>query len=315
VLDRAVTLCVRHFVPLSLIYVVYAVPLAIVSYFASSSFQSMLLTISDAMKHGATPGAAATGAEIARELGRGGGFNGWTAALLVMTFVLAPLPAAALIEATASTYLGRMPTFAEAYRVGLARWLPLIGVNLLYIAAAAVLYIVCIIVLALIVLALAFLTSTLHAVGVAIDVIVGLAFGIAGIGFGIVVGLALQVSYFTCVVERENAAVAFTRGVSRVFARVGLKRSLLIGVAFIAIGIAIGVISLIGQEILVGMLRSGIAGTAYAAILRVATAAFTTAYIGIFYFDLRVREEGLDLTLEAQSTLGAHPGSDAIATP
>jgi hypothetical protein len=39
----------------------------------------------------------------------------------------------------------------------------------------------------------------------------------------------------------------------------------------------------------------------YATIIEVATAAFTTAFITIFYYDLRVREEALDLQIAAQA--------------
>jgi hypothetical protein len=37
----------------------------------------------------------------------------------------------------------------------------------------------------------------------------------------------------------------------------------------------------------------------FSTLLSLATAAFVTAFVGIFYFDLRVRGEGFDLQLAA----------------
>jgi len=301
VLDRAVTLCVKYFVPFATIYLVYAVPLAVITFFATKDFQTMLQSVTDVMQHAGTTGRPASQTAIMQAFTRGGGFNAWTGVLVVMTLLIGPLPTGALIDATASTYLGRLPTFGQSYRVGLARWVPLIGVNVLYFVAGMLLYLAIVIVAGLIFVALAFLTATAHTLGIAVDVAIGIVAAIFGIALAIVVTLALQVSYFTCVVERSNPIVAFTRGIARVFMGVGLKRSLLIGVAFIAISVAIGIISFAGQAILAGLFRSGIAGSIYETLVRIATAAFTTAFIGIFYFDLRVREEGLDLTLAAQS--------------
>ena len=301
VLDRAVTLCVRHFVPLSAIYLVYAVPFAVIAYYATRDFQALLQTMTDAIQQSAATGKPADQAQIARALGRGSGFNGWTLAVVVATVLIGPFPAAALIEATAGTYLGRTVTFAGAYRAAAGRWASLIGVNLLYFAAGSLLYVALAFVLVFLFFGLAFVGSTLHAIGIAIDVFVGLLVALVALAFGVVATLAFQISYFTCVVERANPVVAFAQGVSRVFVGVGLQRSLIVGAAFVAIGIGISVVSLVGQSLLVGVLHSGIAGTVYATLVRIATAAFTTAFIGIFYFDLRVREEGLDLTLAARS--------------
>ena len=250
VLDRAVTLCVRHFVPLSTIYVVYAVPFAVIAYYATRDFQALLQTMTDTLQQSAATGKPADQAQIARALGSGGGFNGWTLAVIVATVFIGPFPAAALIEATAATYLGRTVTFGGAYRAALGRWAPLVGVNVLYFVAGSLLYVALALVLAFLILGLAFLGSTLHAVGIAIDVVVGLSFALVALAFGVVATLAFQISYFTCVVERANPVVAFAQGLTRVFVGVGLQRSLLVGAAFVAIGIGISVVSLAGQSLL-----------------------------------------------------------------
>ncbi len=299
ILDRAVTLCVKYFVPLTTIYVVYLIPLAIVSYFATKDLQQLLQTIGGMLQGSAASGRPADSHAIARALAAAGPLNGWGLLSILMAGFIAPLPTAALIEATSATYLGRAPSFAQAYRVGLTRWLPLIGINVLYVLAGALLYVALGLAVAFVFFGLAFLTVAMHGVGVALDIAIGLAVALSMFAFIIVVVLAVQVSYFTCVVEGAGVVSAFSRGVSRVFVGVGLRRSLLVAIAFVAIGIGIAMVSLIGESVLVGLLHNAFAGTVFSAAVRIATAAFTTAFIAIFYFDLRVREEGLDLTLAA----------------
>jgi hypothetical protein len=148
------------------------------------------------------------------------------------------------------------------------------------------------------------LTVAVHALGVAISVALGLVVLVLSLGFAILATLALQLSYFACVVERANAYAAFLSGLRRIARGVGLKRALLVGLAYFAALIGIAAVSGAGQLVCVGLLRSTVAGEIFVTAVSVATAAFTTAFMTIFYFDLRVREEGLDLQLAAEATLG-----------
>ncbi|MDQ2857349.1 MAG: hypothetical protein M3R53_01690 [Candidatus Eremiobacteraeota bacterium] len=303
VLDRAVNLCVKYFVPLSLIFLVYAVPLAVVQYFATQDFAHILQTITGALTP--VPGRPADPQALARALGSVRS-NGWYAVLLALTFFVAPLPTAALISATSEAYLGRATSFARAYRHAAGRWLPLIGVNVLYGLALGAAYVALIIAFTLAILGIALVAAGARVAGIVLGAIVGVVGLGAMVAFFIVAALAFQVSYFTCVVERAGVRRSFGLGVSRVFGGLGLRRSLLVGIVFVALGLGIVVVSLAGEALLEGLLHSVPLGTAYATIVRVATAAFTTAFIAIFYFDLRVREEGLDLQLAAQDAQLAH---------
>ncbi len=298
-LDRAVTLCVKHFVPLSLIFLVYAVPLGIVQYFATRDVTSLLQAFTETLQAQASGGKAGDPAAIRHALAAVPPLNGWYPALIAMIFFIGPIPTAALIEATSAMYLNRATSFGSAYRVAFACWPALIGINILYVVAGAILYVAVVLAAVAIAIGLAVITAALHAFGIAIDVVIGLAVTVAGAAFFIVAALALQISYFTCVVERGGVVTSFGRGVRRVFAGVGLKRSLLVGIAFLAIALSISIVSAIGEAALFAAVRNAALGTAYSTVVRVATAAFTTAFLAIFYFDLRVREEGLDLQLAA----------------
>ncbi len=305
-LDRAVTLCVTHFVPFALIYVAFAIPLGIVKFFASRNLTMLIEAFADQLK-GQSAGHAPNPAAYNAAFAQAGDNFGWTAALFALTFFVGPLATAALIEATSATYLGGTTNFAKAYRAGLSRWLPMLGINIFYAVAGGVLYVIAIVVALLLFFALGAITLAAHALGIAISIVVGLAVAIVLIGIAVVVALALNVSYFSCVVERENTIVAFASGIGRVFSGVGLKRSLLVGSAYVAVIVGIWLVSALGQGVLVGVVRSELAGTIFTTLVAVATAAFLTAFMTIFYYDLRVREEGLDLQMAASRALGAPP--------
>ena len=300
-LDRAVTLCVANFVPLSLLFLVYAIPLGIVQYFATKDVTSVLQAITEALQSQAAGGKSGDPQAIQHALAAAPSLNGWYPALIALMFFGGPLPTAALIEATSALYLGRASTFGDAYRAALGRWLPLIGINLLYLIAGVILYIGVVLALVVLIFGLAFVTAAVHWLGILIAVLIGTVALFAGIGFFIVVTLALQVSYFTCVVEGGGPVTSFGRGIRRVFVGVGLKRSLLVGIAFFAVALAIGIVSAFGEGALFAAVHNSAVGVAYSTIVRIATAAFTTAFLAIFYFDLRVREEGLDLQLAASA--------------
>lgn len=299
VLDRAVNLCVKYFVPLTVIFVVYAIPLAVVQFFATQDFNHVLQSLVDAMRSG-RQGDQSTA--LARELDSMSGVNAWAPLLILMSYFVYPLPAAALIATAAGFYLGKPVTFGEAYQAALSRWLNLIGVNVMYSFAAGFLYLAFVFLIVLLAFGIGFLYSVLPAVGIAIGVILGVLFLVLTIGFVIVATLAFEMSYFGCVLEKQNLAVAFVRGISRVFVGIGLRRSLLVGCAFAAIILGIGIVTAVGEAVIIGFFKDPVLGTVYTTVVRIATSAFTTAFITIFYFDLRVREEGLDLQLAAQAS-------------
>ena len=274
VLDRAVTLCVRFFVPLAVVYIVFALPQGIVQYFAGRGFSQVVATVTAAVQTQVATGRPADAAMLAHELRRSSMPSGWLGTAWLLVFFIAPLAVAALVDMTAADYFGRPSSFSQAYRTALRSWLPLIGVNLLFFVAAVFLY-------------------------VAFALVVVLAV----IAFAVVATLALQVSYFACVIEGAPPVRAFSTSIARVFGGIGLPRALLFGAAYLAIAFGVGLVALVGELTITSLTHSDVAAVIYATLLRIVTAIFTTAFVCIFYFDLRVREEGYDLQLAAQDVL------------
>jgi hypothetical protein len=83
-----------------------------------------------------------------------------------------------------------------------------------------------------------------------------------------------------------------------------------VGFAYLAITLGIGLVALLGQVLILSLSQSPVGGAVYEAVVRVISSAFTTAFIVIFYYDLRVREEGLDLQIEA---LAVRDAPEALA--
>jgi hypothetical protein len=298
ILDRAVTLCVRHFALFSLIFIVYAIPVAVFQYLGTGDQSKVFGTLTDVVQAQAA-GKHVDSNDVMKALAQSSVTNGWTALWIFSALFIAPFPAAALIDAAATFYLGGSTSFGQAYRFALGRWLPLVGVNILYLVCGLALYVGVFLIALVVALALVFLYKASAAVGIGLSILLGAAFFLVLIGFVLVAALAIQVSYFSCVVEKMPFVTAFSRGISRVFVGAGLRRSLLVGLAYFAIFIGIWLVTVTGESVLYGLLRSNIAGTVYETLVRVATAAFLTAFIAIFYFDLRVRTEGFDLQLAA----------------
>jgi hypothetical protein len=306
-LDRAVSLCVRNFGTFALIYLAFALPLAFFQFYGTADQSKVVGAVIDAFRNagGKPPDPVA----INRALGAAPA-NAFTYAFYFLALVVAPLPAAALISATARAYLGERVSFGAAYRAALGKWLPLIGIEVLYAVSGILAYTLVLVVAVLVVLALVLLGTAVRWLAVAVGIVVGIAFVLALVLGVTLVALAVQISFFACVVEGESFIAAFSTGLARVFGGGRIPRSLGVGLAYVAVSLGIVLVAATGQSILLGLLRNNVLGTVYGALLRVGTIAFTTAFVAIYYYDVRVRTEGLDLQLEAQRMgMLADPGT------
>lgn len=306
ILDRAVTLCVRNFPLLALTWGAYAVALAVVEYFGTADQTRLYAALADALQH-PSQGGAFDWTPIIRASQAGQVFNGWTAAYLVLLVLLTPLPYAALIAALSSLYLGAPTSFGAAYRAGIGRFLHLLAYNIMWVFCALFAYVVFVFAMVILVLVLATLGQAWHLAGTIFGAVIGTAVVLATLGVAIVASLAYEVGICTCVIDRRNFAESFTWGLTRTFTRAGFWRSLLVGLASLAITIGYVVVSMTGQALLFGFVRSQALGLAYTAVVSIAGVIFLTAFVTIYYYDLRVRAEGFDLALGASGAEAAAP--------
>jgi hypothetical protein len=298
-LDRAVTLCVRNAPTFLLIYLVIGVPVAVFQIYGTQDQSRAIDGFVDMLRLQKTPNAKELSALQSPF------FNGFTATLLCLYVFVGPLVQATLIFAASREYFGSHATFQSAYREGVRFWLPIIGINVLYVIIFVMLYIIASLIGIVGVVAAGLLSSVSHWLGILFGVVGGGFLSIAVFGTSLLLLVALNLSYFTCIVERIGFFSAFARGAERAFSSANIQRSLLAALAVGAIYIGIALVSMAGVAMIYGFLRSNVLGAAFTALTHVGMTIFVTVFFCVYYFDMRVRREGLDLQQEIAETMPA----------
>ncbi len=300
VLDRAVNLSVKHFVPFTLILLVYMVPFAVINFLATKDSARLIQAFIDSIQ-AQTAGGKVDPTALQRAIRQSPPFNAWLGVELLAAFFVSPLAYGALTAAVAEFYLGRVATFGQAYRVGLERWPQLVGLYVMYAFLGGIAYFVLAFAAVIVTIGVVAIWQVSHPAAIAAGIILGLVATLTAAGLLMLGTLAAEVSVFTAVVEKSNFVTAFAMGLQRIFGAGGFRRSLLFGFAYVAVTIGVALVAGVGDVALIGLVHSHVVAVTYATVVALASRAFTTAFVGIFYFDLRVREEGLDLQLAAQA--------------
>jgi hypothetical protein len=294
-LDRAVTLTVRNFPGLAFVWIIFAIPLAVCAFLGTEDQSKVFASLADVLKTQAS-GHADTNA-MSKALQSNPVFNGWTIAYIGGLMLEITLVQTALTAAVGARYQGGRSDLATCYRIAVSRFPNIIMFDLIWLFFGGLVWVV----LALIAAAVIFVGFAvgflLHAVGITIAVILGIVVGIVLFLALLVLAVAYEVGFMTCVLEERNFAAAFGAGLQRVFGGVGFRRSMLAGLVYLAFSIGTFMVSMLGQVVILGLVRSQALGLAYSTVLQVIVAVFVTVFFVLFYFDLRVREEGYDLQL------------------
>jgi hypothetical protein len=293
-LDCAVTLCVRNALTLSLIYIVFSVLTGVCQLYGGTDEAKLIGGAMDVFRsHG---GHVLTQKDISALIDRKSTFNGFTVAGWCTYIFLYPLVHGALFFAASCIYFATPVTFWGAYQKGMRFWLPIVGIGILYFVIGLLFYII------LSILGFAgFLAISLlpvHALSIFLGLLWGIFLLIIVFLVSCLIWFGINISCFTCVVERIGFMSAFSRGLERVFSSVGFQRSLIAAFALAAVYIGLAVVNMAGLGVLYGVLRSNVAGTVFTVALQLVSEIFITVFLAVFYYDLRVRREGFDLKHE-----------------
>jgi hypothetical protein len=174
-------------------------------------------------------------------------------------------------------------------------------VSILYFVAGAIAYVIVAVAIIAVVLVVALGAKALGTAGTIVAILIGTVFVLALFAAFILAYLAWLVSSVTTVVERAGPIEAFSRGIARVFDRPNLGRSLLIGLALFAVLFGLAIVGLAGDGLILGLTQSRVISAAYHIIVGILGGVFLYTFATVFYYDLRVRHEGLDLQLAAQA--------------
>jgi len=303
-LDRAVTLSVRYFVPLGLIWVVFVVPLTILQYYGTADMSKFLDSFTAAANAYSLSKSPAAQRAALDAMNASSVFNGFTIGYFVLLLLVQPLAGAALKRTCSDVYLSsRAPSVRTAYRDALKQWLPLVLIVLIWLALGLVAYLVTILAAIPVGLAVGLIFYVSKALGIAVAAALAIIFLAALAVAGVLVLLSVQVAFYTQIIESPGFIRSFVRGITRVFGS-SFKRSIGVGFALGAVDIGFLLLSVLGQALLFGIARSHVLGALFTAILGVVAAIFIDTFMAIYYYDIRVRKEGLDLQLAAAPDLG-----------
>ncbi len=292
-LDRAVTLFVRQFVPIAIVLAVVIVPLlafqAILSPHSARVFSDMSRILSSA-------GDAAASREAAKALSLDNSMGGSLALIFFVGFVARLLMWSAIVSLVATAYAGSRISFGSAYRLGLGRWLQQMVIALTFTVIGM---------LTSIPLVIAYLL-----VAIVIGVLAGLNQFAAAVVVGVIGGLIVfaaiavvlswvfmtyQIASVAVVTETSNPIDAIGAALRRGFAR-GIRWRMVVG------GLVVFVVSQAGAWPLLAVAAVLTAMThvnaLYFAILGVGSVlleGIVAAFVVVFAVDIRVRREGFDL--------------------
>jgi hypothetical protein len=285
IFDRAVTLYVRNIVPLTIIALVVVLPLTIAQYFATgtdSTYQQLL----DQIQHpGKTPPSTAVM------------MPGWMFVYFALAIVLAPFATVALAAAAGMIYRGQAVEWRAAYAVALRHW----GAVLMTIVCEIALLIM-LMFSGAIVLGIAFGIAAVLVRFVAplavVLFIIAFVLALAFLLFIILFYLAFGFSFNAIGIEELTFNQAISRGFARIFNRTEIGRATVIALALVAVYIGLMIVSMAVSGIFMGVFHIAALNSIAEGIVTLISTAFLGLLIAVYYFDVRVRREGLDMQAE-----------------
>lgn len=298
-LDRAITLFVRHFWAIVLVLGVVTVPVVALTVVASGGQSN---TFGDLASMIGARTASDRTAALSRIMAHQRAFGGGLAAAVVVQQVAYGFMWLAVLGVLAAAYAGRALDAARAYGLALRRAVPLLAVTLVYVAFGVVVgivgYIALIIVGVLGGLATAALWAVLHALGIVAGIIFGLIFIAGALAFVAALAwllLAWNVAVVALVTETANPAQAIGTGMRRLWSRGMRVRGFVAALIIVALSLFAG-LPFTAVAGLVGVLaHSDVPAIAVGAAGRVLVQGLTAAFVVVFAIDARVRREGVDL--------------------
>ncbi len=289
IFDRALTLYVRNFVPFTLIVAVLVVPLAIVQYFIGAQESGSLTQILAQIEH---PGKTLPIADAAA-------FEGWSVLLIVLAVLFNAFTIVAVAAAVGRLYRGEAPQWRACWTTALRR------------SGAVLVTLLCELGVFVCVVFIGAIAITLVAVVAALLVRSSAALGIAAFVVAFVVGIAWFLAFVLCYlafgfafnalgVENAPIGAAIGSGFSRIFNRSELLRAVLICLALAVIYFGISVLSMSVGAVFELMHLYPVTVTVNALLSLVMTALLGVLLV-VYYFDVRVRREGLDMQADMTS--------------
>ncbi len=286
IFDRAVTIYVQNFLVFAAILLAVFLPLGCAEYF----FFGNAAQITDMAKILAP---SMTAAQV-----------GLFAAYAVWGFALLPLGNMAVASGVAALYVGKRPDVRSCYATALRGWLRVIGFMLLMgiVAAAllAVLFLLIVVVNVLITILGAVAGGAAIGLTIVVEVVIGI-FSVFLILSGILIAVLIGAfGSYAIAIERTEPVKALSSAVARIFNRREFGRALLMLLSWLLFQIGADVASFAAATLVLLVLHSMVLYVALGIAIDIAVGGFSTVLLAVYYYDVRVRREGLDLEARLQ---------------
>jgi hypothetical protein len=292
-LDRAVTIFVRQFVPIVVVIALTLVPTTILTALVNPHASQLFSDLAAVFSSVGNPAASQRAAE---QLSANNTTSAWGFLLVSLAVVVRLVMWSAIVAVVAGAYAGSRVSIGQAYRIGVQRWLAQVIVALAFtvlgiiaIVPAFVAYVlVVIVVIAL--AALHWFVATII-VGALLGIVVLAAFTIISSW----VFMTYELASVAVVTEVSNPVSAIGLALRRGFAR-GMKRRTIVGGLVVFAVSELGTLPLFGLGALLTM-TTHVDALYYAVIGAgsVLLEGLVAAFVLVFAVDVRVRREGLDI--------------------
>jgi hypothetical protein len=285
IFDRAVTLYVRNFALFTIIAAFVVVPMSIARYFFVASQTYTWTQVLDQVQHA---GKNAT---------QSASISPWLYVIFLLALFLTPFMYVAIASAIARIYNGEVANWQSACRVSLRHAGGIICTVLSQIVILFVAVLGGAIILGLLIGISAVLLRYFTPVGVVLSVVSGI-YLLAFVGAIMLCYLAVSLAFDAIGIEELPFLRALSSGFARVFNRRALWKALLICLALMAVQIGVMIAAFGVTSLAEGVLHQHVLETVVGAVLSVVTTSFIGVLLAVYYFDVRIRSEGLDLQAE-----------------
>jgi len=295
VLDKAVTLFVQRFSPLVLTLAVAVVPIAIVSYIvhppdAANAWSALFHPVTTRPGHET---------DVLRQALKQYGTPPFLLGFVVTT-LLAFLTNTACAIVAAAGYRSTPVTVVEALRRSLPRLAGQVVAALLFLALGLGLLIaIFVMVLAASAFIGLFVAASKSAV-LFVGLPIGLIVFVAILAFSGMLLLAWELAFVTVALDEPRPVRAVGRALRLTFSAGVFLRSLLVGAILIVLYLVFGLMEMTVESLVAGITHLNVLAAIIDAVGDLLIGALLTCYYVAYWFDVRVRREGVDLAIAAQ---------------
>ncbi|MGZ3548546.1 MAG: hypothetical protein ACXWNZ_09540 [Vulcanimicrobiaceae bacterium] len=297
IFDRAVTLYVRNFAAFSVIALFLLAPLCIAQYFVLNDQQTAMDAILRQMQHpksGAPPAFPFSPSFF------------W---LLIVSALLTPFANVATAIGVAQLYGRERVDWRRCYAGALRRWSSILAVLFAQICIAAGAAVIGVFAIAISTgVSVLLFQSGVPATGV-IFAFVTAALALAWLAFFFMLYLCAMFMFDAVAIEGATVGQAIGSGFARIFNRAQFWKGLLVGLSVFAVQLGVIIVASLLIGLLELSLKSHVVDTIAQGVVSLLSTTFLAILIAIYYYDVRVRREGLDLqsSVEQLSTSTRSP--------